>query len=311
LIYDQDLAAERGEYAPPERIPPASRGELLAYVQRRMLERDDEELAIEQLAQPGRADDPAVEATRALRYELAQEQAAARAEPAPSASPARLRKLCERIDQLRAQLEALPMHELRRIEHFEERARTLSTQREQLAQELAHLPEPRRRFGRERDPQAGERAFLTSALEGHDRELQAVTGRRAELERQLGDPAEMRAERDGLERAISESTRAHTEVLDELAERELGAPGPWVRDIFGERPGGTWAREKWEEDVRGVARYRAQYEITDPRDALGPRPEAVEQQHDWERAHEAAKQGELRLGRDVEVEHDIDFGMGL
>jgi hypothetical protein len=309
LIYDQELAAERGEYAPPERIAPASRRELLARVEGRMLERDDEELAIEQLPEPSRANDPAVEGSPALRYEPAQERAAARAEPAPSTSAAR--ELGERIEQLRAQLEALPTHQLRRIEHFEERALTLSTQREQLAQELARLPEPRRRFGRERDPHAGERAYLTSALAGHDREAQAVTGRRAELERELGDPAEIRAERDGLERAISESTREHTRALDELAERELRAPGPWVRETFGERPDGTWAREQWEDDVRGIARYRAQYELTDTRDALGPRPEGDQRQHDWERAHEAIEQGELRLGLDVGVEYDVDFGIGF
>src|SRR5262249_5342542 len=114
-----------------------------------------------------------------------------------STSPTRLRELRERIEQLRAQLEALPIHRLRRIEHFEERARTLSTQREQLAEELARLPKPRRRFGREHDPGAIERAYLTSALEGHDRELQAIVGRGADLERELGDPAEIRAERDG------------------------------------------------------------------------------------------------------------------
>jgi hypothetical protein len=278
-----------------------------------MLERDDEELAIEQLPAPGRADDEALESSRGLGDEPPQERAAARAESLPSrtASPTRLRELGERIERLRAQLEALPTHQLRRIEHFEERALTLSTQREQLAQELAHLPEPRRRFGREHDPGAIERAYLTSALEGHDRELHAVVERRADLERELGDPAEICAERDGLERAISESTPAHSKVLDELAERELRAPGPWVRDTFGERPDGTWAREQWEDDVRGVGRYRAQYEITDPREALGPRPEGDQQRHDWERAHEAIEQGELRLGRDVGAEHDIDFGIGF
>jgi conjugative relaxase-like TrwC/TraI family protein len=311
LIYDQEIAAERGEYAPPERKPPASRGELLARVQRRMLERDDEQLAIEQLPEPGGADDPAVEGSRALRYEPAQERAAARAEPAPSASPTRLRELRERIEQLRAQLEALPTHELRRIEHFEKRAHTLSIQREQLAKELARLPVPRRRFGHEHDPDAIERAHLTSALEGHERELHAVLGRRADLERELGDPAEIRAERDDLERTISESARAHTKVLDELAERELGAPGPWVRDSLGECPDDGWAREQWQNDVRKVARYRAEHEITDPRDPLGPRPEQHEPRHDWERAREAIRHAERRLGREAEVEHEIDFGMGL
>jgi hypothetical protein len=311
LICDRQLAAGRSDFAPADRTPTAARADLLGCVQRRMLERDDEELAIEQLPAPGRADDETVESSRGLGGEPPQERAAARAEslPARTANPTRLRELGERIEQLRAQLEALPTHQLRRIEHFEERTLTLSTQREQLAEELAHLPEPRRWLRREHDPHAGERGFLTSALEGHDRELKAVIGLRADLERELGDPAEIRAERDGLERAIRQSTREHTKVLDELAERELGAPAPWVRESLGERSDGTWAREQREEGVRQVARYRAQYEITDPRDALGPRREADEQQRDWERAHEAVERGELRLGREVAAERDIDLGL--
>jgi hypothetical protein len=222
-----------------------------------------------------------------------------------------MRRLSARIEQLRAQLEALPTHQLRRIEHFEERARTLSTQRGQLAEELAHLPEPRRRFGREHDLHAVERGFLTSALEGHDRELHAVIGRRAELESELGDPAEIRSERDGLERSIRQSTREHNEVLDKLAQREPRAPEPWVRHTFGERPDGTWAREQWEEGVRQVARYRAQHEMTDPSDALGPRPETEKQQHDRELASEAIERTTQQLGRDVASEREVDLGIGF
>jgi hypothetical protein len=312
LIYDHQLAAGRSDFAPGDRTPTAARADLLAHVRRRMLERDDEELAIEQLPAPGRADDEALERSRGLGDEPPQERAAVRAESPPSrtASPTRLRELGERIEQLRAQLEALPTHQLRRIEHFEERALTLSTQRERLAEELAHLPEARRRFGREHDPNAVERGFLTSAIEGHDRELHGVTGRRAELERELGDPAEIRAERDGLERAITQSMREHAEVRDELAERQLLSPARWVGETFGERPDGSWAREQWEDDVRQVARYRVECGIGDPSDALGPRPETDEQQrYDWERAHEAIEQGELRLGREVTAETDIDLGL--
>jgi conjugative relaxase-like TrwC/TraI family protein len=312
LIYEREPVVGRDDFAPTDRTPTAARADLLARVQRRMLGRDDEDLAIEQLPVPGRADDQEVQSSCGLGGgECPQERATARADSLSSrTSSTRLRDLRERIEQLRAQLEALPTHELRRIEHFEERARTLSTQRERRAEELANLREPRRRFGREHDPHAAERAFLTSALAGHDRELQAVIGRRAELERELGDPAEIRAECDGIERAITQSTREHESVLDELAERELRAPERWVRETFGERPDGTWAREQWEDDVGQVARYRVEHGIHDRSDPLGPRPEAGEQQRcDWERAHEAIQQSELRLGREVVAERDIDLGL--
>ena len=124
LIYDHQLAEERSEFAPAEQRPTAARGDLLARVQRHMLERDDEDLAIEQLPGAGRADDPEVARSRALAAELPQERAAARAEPAPPAAvtPARLRELRERVEQLQAQLQALPTRELQRIEDLDARA---------------------------------------------------------------------------------------------------------------------------------------------------------------------------------------------
>jgi hypothetical protein len=57
----------------------------------------------------------------------------------------------------------------------------------------------------------------------------------------------------------------------------------WVRDTFGERPDGLRAGEVWEHGVRLAARYRVEHDITDPGEAIGPRPE----QRDWERARKA------------------------
>ncbi len=313
LIHDHQLAEERSEFAPSDQTPTATRDDLLARVQRHMLQRDDEDLAIEQLPAAGRADDPEVAGSRVLATEPPQERAAILAEPAPpaTATPARLPELRERIEQLQAQLQALPTRQLQRIEDLDGRALTLRTQRERLAEQLAELSEPRRRFGREQDLHAVERTHLTSALRTGERELDDLLTQRAHLERELGDPAEMRAERDGLERAIWQSTQEHGAVRNELAERELLALGAWVRDTFGERPDGPWARESWEGGVRQVARYRVEYDVTDPSDALGPPPEQSEQQHDWKQARDAIKQGERRLGRDVATERDVDLGIGF
>ena len=49
LVHDDQLATERSEFAPEDRTTKSRREELLERVQRRMLERDDEDLAIEQL----------------------------------------------------------------------------------------------------------------------------------------------------------------------------------------------------------------------------------------------------------------------
>ncbi len=301
LIHDQQFARERSEFAPAEQARAAARSDVLARMQRRMLERDDEDLAIEQLP-AGRADDPELAGSRLPATETPQERAGALAEPMPPAraTASRLRQLSKRIEILRAQLEALPTRQLERIQHLEERALTLSTQRDQLAERLARLPEPRRRFGREHDASAMERARLTSALEAHDRELHAPLTQRTPVKRELSDTAEIRAEHDGLERAITETAREQRAVGGELVERELRAPGPWVRDTFGERPGGAWAHQLWEETVRQVARYRIRYDISDGSDAIGPRPDSGEQRREWEGARQALKQAERQIGRGVE-----------
>ncbi len=314
LVYDDDLERERSEFAPKDQTPTATRHELLDRVARRMQERDDEDLAIEQLPGAGRTDDPDLASARAHATEPPQEHAVARAEPTPPAKATltRLRELRERVDQLHGQLDALPTRELRRIEDLDARALILTTQHEQLTQRLAGLPEPRRRLGRERDSHTIERANLTTALQANERELDTVLAQRASLERELCDPTEARAERKGLQYAITRATREHTALRNDLADRELQTPAPWVKTAFGERPGRPAQREAWENGVRHAARYRVEYDITDPADALGPRPEHGTQQRDWERAREAINRAERRLGRGAGAECGwIDLGIGM
>ncbi len=316
LVYDDDLERERSEFAPTDQAPTATRDELLDRVARRMLERDDEDLAVEQLPGAGRTDDPDLARARARTHptEPPQEHAAARAEPTPpaTATPAGLRELRERVDRLHVQLAALPTRELQRIEDLDARALTLTTQHEQLTQRLAGLPDPGRRLGREHDPHAVERAHLASARQANERELDAVLTQRGGLERELGDPIEARAERESLEHAITQATQEHTALRNEFAERELQAPAPWVKATFGDRPDRPAQHQAWENGVRHAARYRAQYDITDSTDALGPRPDQRGgQQRDWERAREAIGRAERHLGREVSPARDIDLGIGL
>jgi hypothetical protein len=185
------------------------------------------------------------------------------------------------------------------------------SQREGNAERLAALPEPRRRFGREKDPHAGKRAYLTSALQNNREALGNVLERRSHLARELGDVPEVRAERDGLAEALSQSVRERTALRDELIERELHASAAWVRDTFGERPDGLRASEVWEHGVRLAARYRVEHDVTDSNDALGRRPEQREEQRGWERARKAIARDQRQLGRDLEVELDVDLGIGF
>jgi len=311
LIYEDSYAEERSEFAPTDQTPAANRGELLARVSRRMLERDDEDLAIEQLPGAGRADDAEAARATSSPREPRQEQPAAHEQTIPAiASAERLRALGDRIQQLRVQVGALPTRELQRVEDLDARAITLSTQREQITRRLDDLPQPRRRLGREQDPNAVERAHVKGALQAADRELDAVLSQHERLARELGDPSEARAERDGLQGAVTQLTREHAEIRDELAEREVYAPGAWAARAFGERPDEPRLGKEWEQGVRQVARYRLQYDVTDPDDPLGTQPEPREQQRDWQRAREALDRSARRLGRDVDDHHDLAIEIG-
>ncbi len=311
LIYENHYAEERNEFAPKDHTPAATKDELLGRVARRMLERDDEALAIEQLPGAGQADDPEVADARGRATALRQEQPTARAEATPTiASKQRLRELKDRIQQLRAEIDALPTRRLERVEALDARAITLTTQREHVARCIDDLPQPRRRLGREQDQHAVERAHLTGALQATDRELTAMLSQRAHLAQELGDPSEVRGERDGLQRAFTQLTRQHTEIRDELAEFEVHSPGAWARHALGECPDEPRLCNEWERGVRQLARYRLQYDITDPDNPLGAEPEPREQQHDWQRARGALDRSARRLGRDGNVDHDLGVEIG-
>ncbi len=247
LVYEDKLDRERGEYAPPEQTEKATRAELMARVERRMSERDDEDLATEQLPASsteehtgaGRAADHDLATARALQHEPHQEHAAARAEPKqPSPpSPARLRELRERVKERQAQLHALTS------DH--------------------------------------------------------------------GEHPEARAERDGLAQALGEAARERTEILDQLTEREQQAPSQWVKTSLGERPEEPRPGEAWEKAVRAATSYRAQHDITDPEDPLGPRPDQREQRREWASAQRAIERAQRRLHRTPTTERNPADDLGI
>ncbi|MGA2455742.1 MAG: MobF family relaxase [Solirubrobacteraceae bacterium] len=311
LIYENRSAEERSEFAPTDQTPATSGNELLARAAQRMLERDDEDLAIEQLPGAGRADDADAARAAGSPREPRHEHTAARTEGPMIASADLLHELEDRIQQLRTQVGALPMRQLQRIEDLDARAITLTTQRGQITRRITDLPQPRRRLGREQNPNPVERAHLTGALQAANHELDALLAERQRLARELGDPSEIRAERDGLQRTLSQITREHTAILDELAEREVRAPSAWAERALGQPPADTRLRNEWEEGVRYVARYRLQYDVSDPNDPLGTHPEPGDRQHDWQRARQALDRRVQHLTCNLEPEREVDLQIEL
>ena len=206
LIADLDRrGAERAEVAPREARPTTGRSDVLARVARRMLVRDDEDLAVDQIPAAGREDDPALASHRAARGTPAQEVAAERAQAnEPVASVSRLIELREQISRHRVVLGALPTRPLARFDELDAKERELTVEREEHAERLAALDPPTRRLGRVRDAHADERSFLVTALELDERALSEVRAERTRLRRELGDPDQVRSEREGIEAAIDQ-----------------------------------------------------------------------------------------------------------
>jgi conjugative relaxase-like TrwC/TraI family protein len=308
LLVTTSQPVERGR----EDIAPATRSardasEVLARVARRMLERDDEDLAIDQLPAPGHADDP--ELARAPRGEPLQEHAAERAEPAQDDAPQRsLAELRVRLEQLRAQLAGLPTRELDQIDELDRRAIALTEQRDQLGDALARLPEPRaRRLGRSEDPHMLDRTRMTSIRAGVEEQLERALSQRATLARELGDVEPVREERDALSNALQHTQREHDQIWTSIVEREVAARPQWALDALGERPQRGYDAERWDRAARQLARYRFDYDITDTREPLGPEPDGREQRHDYDRALRAREQLARELGREPD---GLDLGRG-
>jgi conjugative relaxase-like TrwC/TraI family protein len=312
LIHDDQPARERADHTPEPAHAPATRDELLANAGRRMLERDDQDLAIEQLPPAGRADDRQL--TLALDHagEPVQEHAALRAEPdTPLVGTSRVRDLGERVEQLSAQRAALPISQLGQLDAAHARVLELTERRDELSASLERLPAPKRSvLGRERDEHLIDRTRLSTALTGTDDAIVRVREAEVRLRDLLGDPEQIRSELNGLDREIRALTSERNGLLSDLTERELQTPGEWAKALLGERPAGSRA-EDWDTAVHRVARYRIEHEITDTADPLGPEPRDQHQAGQWRRAHETVERAERRLGREHTHEHDhgLDIGM--
>jgi conjugative relaxase-like TrwC/TraI family protein len=227
LIHEQQAPYERSELAPTEVRRP-ERAETLASVARRMLEPDSEQLAIEQLRPVGRADDH--ELVRAARFSDArhQEQAATANERATRRDgPSALGAMRERLERLSAQRSGLAVRGLRQLEHAQARLIELQQARDRATEALRDRPPQRlRRLGRSPDRSQMQRAHLNAIAATYERALEAERTRCSRLERELGDPEQIRSERDGLDRAIERLGAEIRELSGRLAEHELDDRDP-------------------------------------------------------------------------------------
>ena len=332
LIHDDHAPHERADHAPEAAHEPASREELLTRARGRMLERDDQDLAIEQLRPAGRANDPiefhhppnskstpsrpihssttaysrSHSTTPANRH-----KSTPHCEPNPIHRPWARRGCATSTTASRnssAQRAALSTSEMSQLDTAHARTLELSQNRSELAASLERLPAPKRSLlGRERDEHIIDRTRLASALNANDDTIARARETETRLREQLGNPEQIRSELDGLDREIRQLSMERGALLQDLTDRELQAPGEWARTLLGERLAGSRS-EDWDNAVRRVARYRIEHQITDQTDPLGPEPSEPHQASEWQRAHETVERTERRLGREQTHGHDLDIG---
>lgn len=310
LIADSDRhQADRAEHAPLGQRTDHSSEAVIARVARRMRVRDDEDLAVSQPA--GREDDPALAWHRSVVGSVVQEAAAHRAEPGEPASLGRLKELRERIGRLRLALGVLPTRPLARLREVDANARGLRQTRSEHEQRLAALRPPGRRFGRLHDPDAQQRAFLQTAIEIDDRALADVAADRARLQRELGDPDQVRSERDGIEKAITGLKREYHDIRDTLAQRTIDREPRWLAEALGHRPDDARERHTWDRAAWTVTRFRLDHDINDQHPAVGPQPiENSEVRRDWQAANTALEHAQRQLER-RHPSHDRGIDLGL
>ena len=314
LVADLDRRdAERAEVAPRQARPTWRRSDTLASVTRRMLVRDDEDLAVDQIPAAGREDDPALASHRAASGTLPQEAAADRAQAnEPTASLGRLIDLREQISRHRLVLSALPTRSLAQFDELDAKERELTIEHAEHAERLAALDPPTRRLGRVRDAHADERSFLITALEMDERALSEVRAERTRLQRELGDPVQVRSEREGIEAAIDQLQQDYDQGGDMLADRLLDRRPRWLIDALGDRPEHARESETWDRAARSLAAFRLDHGISDSRTALGSEPSLGDMhRHAWDQANALLGRAQRQLGHQPPArEHGLDLGIG-
>ena len=301
LITDtQAVSEERAEVAPVPRETRIEAQQTFVRVARRMRERDDEDLAIDQLQAEA---DLAPPATATSGGPL-QERAASDSEPGVTdPHTGDVAALRARVTTLRAQVQALPIGQLERIEALDVRALALTERRDQAREQLERAPAPpRRRLGRGEDPHLVARTRLASALGLAEQELERVLSERTAAVRELGQPDAIRQARNDLTTRIGDAERQHLQLRDQLADREVAAQPRWATQTLGERPAQRSPAAQWDRAARTIARYRLDYGVTDETDALGREPANQQQRGAYRVAQRAVEQA-----REI-AEHDLGLG---
>jgi hypothetical protein len=249
------LEEEREEVAPAHRSDPPA--DPVALMTRRMRERDDEDLALEQLDR-GQRDDHALLSRNAdvappdLRHQLVPESDPA-ARPQRSISPVliRLAQLEEELTQLYLQL----------TDHHVEDARTIIRLNDTIVAVEAEQQRDRKPRGlRNRAPHA------TRSRE-RERHLEHLRGQRAQLLDRTPEPDAVLARAERLRQDQHRLSAERRRLRAQAINVEIESEPPWLTATLGHEPQ-DGHRERWWKTAREIAGHRIDRHITHPNIAL-------------------------------------------
>jgi hypothetical protein len=176
--------------------------------------------------------------------------------------------------------------------------------------QLAGLASSIRRFGRARDPDADQRALLQTAIELDDRALADLAADRRRLQRELGDPDQVRSERDATTDALHQLQREHHQLRSQLANAIIDRRPDRLINALGHRPQTLRDRETWDRAVHALTSFRLDHDTADHDSPLGPEPGDAGQCREWNQAAVALERARRQLGRDP-LGHQRELDLGI
>jgi hypothetical protein len=145
-----------------------------------------------------------------------------------------------------------------------------------------------------------------------DSALADLVADRARLQLEVGDPKQVRSERDGIENVLEELRREHHQLRGVLAEGMIDRQPEWLIDALGQRPAAARGGETWDRAARAIARFRLDNDVIDRDRPLGPEPPgSSDHRREWDRANTALEHGQRQLGREPSTrDRGVDLGIG-
>jgi hypothetical protein len=240
---------EREEIAPDT---PRSERDPVERLSRRMRERDDEDLALEQLERAQL--EPEAERDAAFGEVDRQSVHLASAPTELSTARAQLRERQQQLRDVRDRLSDPRFDQAEQLARVDERTAAITAEQQ------------RDRKPRGRQDRAAHRR---RSLE-RERQLVELRERREQLSQTLPNPPAVPAERDELLQRRQQLLAQTLELRAWAIEEELHQNPTWLEKTIGPEPQRPQLRARWQRTARELAAYRIDHDLTNPDLALDP-----------------------------------------